>query len=186
MILSYGFIFMIFFFTGCQSFPIFHSQVVESDVKNELKRAMLFLKQQEYQKAAQAYLHIAQKYPEHPHAQEAGILGQELQRMVSLIQSISVSKEAALKDLKGMMQEIKQLSEQNDKLKRLEKENMKLRSEFHQMEEHLEKLTTLEEENRKLLSDIDQLRKSFKELHDIEQEMRQTIKPPPRSEEPGK
>ncbi|MEK7825768.1 MAG: hypothetical protein AAB266_05025, partial [Nitrospirota bacterium] len=106
--------------------------------------------------------------------------------LVSLVQSISVSKEAALKDLKGMMQEFKQISEQNDKLKRLEKENMRLRSELQQMEEHLEKFTTLEEENRKLLSDIDQLKKSFKELHEIEQEMRQTIKPQPRSEESGK
>lgn len=186
MILHYGLIFMMLVVTGCQSSTVFRSQKVESEVQNELKRAMLFLKQQEYQKAAQAYLHISQKYPEHPHAPEAGILGQELQRLVSLVQSISVSKEAALKDLKGMMQEFKQISEQNDKLKRLEKENMRLRSELQQMEEHLEKFTTLEEENRKLLSDIDQLKKSFKELHEIEQEMRQTIKPQPRSEESGK
>lgn len=185
MILRYGLIFMIFFVTGCQSFPIFYSQVVESDVQNEFKRATLFLKQQEYQKAAQAYLQINQKYPEHPRAQESAILGQELLRLVSLIQSISVSKEAVLKDLKGMTQEFKQLSDQNDKLKRIEKENMRLRSELHQMGEQLERLTRLEEENRKLLSDIDQLKKSFKEFHEIEQEMRQTIKPPPRSEEPG-
>lgn len=186
MILHYGLVFIIFIVAGCQSSTVLRSQTVESGVQNEIKRAMLFLKQQEYQKAAQVYLHIAQKYPEHQHAQEAGILGQELQRLVSLIQSISVSKDAALKDLKGMMQEFKQLSEQNDKLKRLEKENIRLRSELQQMEEHLEKLTTLEDENHKLLSDIDQLRRSFKELHEIEQEMRQTVRPAPRSEEPGK
>ncbi len=182
MILRCGIIFMIFIVAGCQSSTVFRSQMAELDLQEEFQQAIRFLKQQEYQKAAQVYLHIAQKNPGHRRAQEAGILGQELQKLVSLIQSLSVSREAALKDLKGMMQEFKQLSDQNDKLKKVEKENIGLRSELRQIEEQLEGLTKLEEENRKLLSDIDQLKKSIKEFHEIEQEMRQPIKPPPRSQ----
>jgi TolA-binding protein len=180
MIIRYGFAFLLLFVVGCQSFALMRPKALEPDLRKEFQQAMLFLKEHEYQKAAQVYLGIAKEYPRHPRAEEAGILGQELQKLVSLTQSLSVSKESALKDLKEMTQEFKQLSDQNAKLEKFENDNLVLRSELRKLEEHLKGLEGLEKENRRLQSDIDRLTQSLKEFHKIEQDMKRPLEPPQR------
>src|SRR3990172_11243989 len=108
-----GLVILLFLVMGCQFLTIFRPLAVERNVEKEFQRATLFLKQQEHQKAAEAYLHIAKEYPQHPRAQEAGILGQELQRLVSL----TASKETALKNLREMAEQ-EDLKEMKEKAKR--------------------------------------------------------------------
>jgi len=180
MIFRCGFAFLLLFVVGCESFTLMRPKAVEPDVRKEFHEAMLFLKDHEYQKAAQMYLGIAKEYPRHPRAEEAGILGQELQRLVSLTQSLSLSKESALKDLKEITQEFEQLSDQNAKLEKFENDNLLLRSELHKLEEQLKGLEGLEKENRRLQSDINRLTQSLKEFHQIEQEMKRPLEAPQR------
>jgi hypothetical protein len=182
MIIRSGIIFLLVFVMGCQSSAIVRPNPAESDIRKDFQLAMLFLKEQEYQKAAQVYLHIAKAYPQHPRAEEAGIMGQELQRLESMTQSLTASKETALKDLREVTQGFKQLSEQNAKREGLEKENLRLRSELHQMEERLNGLASLKKENNRLQSEMDQLKASLKELHEIEQKMKQPMELPSQPE----
>jgi myosin heavy subunit len=183
MILRFGLIILISLVTGCQSISFFRPPAAELDIENRFQQATLFLKGQEYQKAAEMYLRISKEYPQHPRAREAGILGQELQRLVSLNQSLTASKETALKDLKEMTEDFKRLSDQNVKLERFEEENVRLHLELHQQEEQLKGLTSLKQENRRLKSEMDQLKASLKEFHEIEQKMKQPMELPSRSEE---
>ena len=183
MIIRYGLALLLIFVGGCQSVPMFQQKPAEPDLSREFQQAMLFLKEHEYQKAAQVYLGISKAYSQHPRAEEAGILGQELQRLVSVNESLSASKETALKDLKEMTDEVKRLSDQNAKLEQFANENKTLRSQLLQMEEQLKEIESLEKENSRLHFDIDQLKQSLKEFHKIEQDMKRPIEPPQQPQE---
>jgi hypothetical protein len=147
------------------------------------QQAALLLKGQEYQKASEAYLRINKDYPLDPRAQEAGVLGQEIQRLVVMNQTLAASKEAALKDLKETSAASKRLSDQNARLAGVEKDNIRLQSELRQIEERLKGLRALQEENRRLRADMDQLKASMKELHEIEQVMKKPMEVPSKPEE---
>jgi hypothetical protein len=183
MIVRYGLIILALLVTGCQSKVTVRPPAPNPEVESLFLQAALLLKAQEYQKASEVYLHINKDYPFHPRAEEAGVLGQELQKLVVLTQSLAASKEAALKELKEVTQGSKRLSEQNAKLVGVEKENARLESDLRQMEERLKELTTLRDENRRLLSEMDQLKASLKEIREIEQVMKKPMELPQSLEE---
>ena len=150
--IRYGIIIAALIIAGCQSTSNLRpaAQEPNPEVESLFLQAALLLKGQEYQKASEVYLHINKEYPFHPRAQEAGVLGQELQKLVALTQTLAASKEAALKELKEENLATKRLTDENTRLARVEKENAKLQADLRQMEERLKDMTTLKNENRRL------------------------------------